>query len=158
MEENKVTLSSPWTEYYNKLCTLFMRDPDVRVSMADDPPVITVRVANAVKADALAQLLPEEMVFGNVVLQIRVVPANEAQTREDLLRCALYGNPVVSSISHYATIFGEYTYVMFKPIVAQYYNDNMRDPHGITTTVYQELAREILGEDAGTVYCTEDAR
>lgn len=153
----KLQLSSPWVEYYHKLCTLFSHDPEVHPTMTNDPAEITLRVDNQVKADALAKLLPAEMTWGNVTVPVKVVPANEG-TKANLLRNALHGNGAVSEIDDYETVYGDYTCVMFVPIVAQYYNDNMRDPNGITTTIYQELAKEIFGEDMGVVYCTEDVR
>lgn len=154
----KLALSSPWVEYYHKLCTFFRHDADVHLSIDYDTLEITLRVDNQLKADALTKLLPTEKTWGAVTIQIKVIPANEEENKAVLLQNALLGNEAVSDIDTYETMFGTYTCVLFKPIVAQYYNDNMRDPNGITTTLYQELAKEIFGEESDIVYCTEDDR
>lgn len=156
--ENTMTLSSPWVEYFNKLVAVFRYDQEVHVTMVGPDNEIQIRVDNQIKADALAKLLPMEKTFGNVTIRITVIPANEEEDRATLLRNALNGNPIVNDIAAFETVFGNFTCVIFEPVVAQYYNDNMRDPNGITTTLYQELAKEVFGESADVVYCTADNR
>lgn len=151
------TLSSPWVEFFRKIQTLFFYDNEVHVSMTDDNE-IQVRVDNQIKADALAKLLPSEKTFGNVTVRVTVIPSNAAETKADLIRNALHGNPVVRDIAEVESMFGVYSYVMFAPEVAQYFNDNMMHPDGITTTLYQELAKDLFGADGNVFFCTEDAR
>lgn len=155
--ENTITLSAPWVEYFNKLVTMFRYDPEVHITMSEQDKVVQIRVDNQIKANALAKLLPQEKTFGNITMKIQVIHSGE-EDQIAMLRNALNGNPVVNDIAVFDTIFGNFACVIFEPIVAQYYNDNMRDPSGITTTLYQELAKELFNTDNEIVYCTADNR
>lgn len=51
-----------------------------------------------------------------------------------------------------------FTYVVFEKEVVQYWNDNLADYNGLTSTLYQDLAKEIF-EDAnldGVYFCTDE--
>jgi hypothetical protein len=60
---------------------------------------------------------------------------------------------------------GEYwypplTYVVFKNRVVQFFNDNLNDPHGVISTLYQDIADEIFADmpyqaHGGIAYCTD---
>ena len=69
-------LSSPWVEFYREIEALFAQDDEVKVVYEEEKNEVKLYVENARKADALAQLLPTEKTFGNVVLKITVIPAN----------------------------------------------------------------------------------
>lgn len=51
--------------------------------------------------------------------------------------------------------FVPFTYVVFKNCVVQFFNDNLNDPHGIISTLYQEIAEEVLESVPNTYYCTD---
>ena len=46
-------------------------------------------------------------------------------------------------------------YVLFKKEVVQYDSDDISDFHGVCSTLYQDLAKEIIGEDEGIYFCTD---
>lgn len=148
-------VSAPWVNYYHEINAMFDRDPEVRVSFDEETPEIKIFVENSRKADALAQLLPTEKSFGNVILKITVVPANEALTKLDLIQEAFYGNPALSYVWQAKTPFGEFDYVVFENRVVQYFNDNMRDINGNKSTLYEDIAREVFGEETNLCFCTE---
>ena len=148
-------VSAPWVNYYHEINAMFDRDPEVRISFDEETPEIKIFVENSRKADALAQLLPTEKSFGNVILKITVVPANEAQTKLDLIQEAFYGNPALSYVWQAKTPFGEFDYVVFENRVVQYFNDNMRDINGNKSTLYEDIAREVFGEETNLCFCTE---
>lgn len=156
MENKKVKIAAPWTIYANQVEAMFKEDPDVKFKYDDETKVITLRVNGTDKADALAQLLPGEQNFGGVTLTLYVIPANEEETTKiDLFRRAFSGNPIVSEIMSLETLWGKLGFVVFKPKVVQYYNDNMFDLNGIKTTVYQDLAKELFDGDDKVFFCTE---
>ena len=47
------------------------------------------------------------------------------------------------------------TYVVFVNEVVQYYNDNLSDIHGLRSTLYQEIAKDIFETRLGVYYCTD---
>ena len=54
-----------------------------------------------------------------------------------------------------------FTYVVFKNCVVQFFNDNLNDPHGVLSTLYQDIAREVFGDcgmAGGVAYCTDVER
>ena len=150
-----VKISSPWVEYSRYMEAMFGKDPEVKVVFDEDAVAIKLFVDNPVKADALSQILPETKNFGGVVLTISVIPGDEKQTKEQLFKAAFNGNPVVDDV---VTVGGEllpnpFTYVVFKKEVVQFWNDNFGDPHGMKSTLYEEIARDAFNVD-GVLYCT----
>jgi hypothetical protein len=135
---------------------MFKEDKDIKFEYDDDRKVITLRVNENDKAEALAELLPAQKNFGNVTLEIRVIPANGVgQKSMDLFRMAFKGNPAISQITSVDTLWGTLGFVVFKPKVIQYYNDAMFDLNGVKSTIYEDLAREVFGKNDGIYYCTE---
>ena len=156
MEEKKVKLAAPWVIYANQIEAMFKEDKDIVFDYDDGNKVITLRVNGNDKADALSQLLPAKKTFGNVSIDIKIIPANDEDTRTiDLFRKAFNGNPIISEITTVNTMQGALNFVVFKPKVVQYHNDHMYDLNGICSTIYQDLAKEIFGWNNGIFYCTE---
>jgi len=151
-DAKKVGLASPWQTYFNKLKTLFGQDPEVHLSFDDrsEEKIITIRVDNLKKHDAIEKLLPEVRAFGNVIVRIIVIPPNEIRVidRAELLDRAFEGNPVYDKliiVEGGIPILGDTKYVMFKKKVAQFFNDNLADPNGNSSYLYADLAEEIFG-------------
>ena len=157
MAKEKVSLSSPWVLYYRKLQAFFEQDPEVEVKLEEQyEPAIHIYVDNAKKAEALEELLPEEMNFGNIKVPVIVIPSNNQTSKLDLLKIALEGNDAVVDIE---TIEGVFTnpisYIVFEKEVVQYYADDLGDLHGVNSTLYQDLAKEIFGNVSGVNFCTD---
>lgn len=157
--DGKVKMSAPWVVYAHQVEAMFKEDPDVKVEYYDDEDsekFLSLKVCGEDKADALAQLLPSDLEFGGVTLSIRVIPANDVKpTQMDLFRRALSGNPIVSGFVSAETLWGAVNFVVFKPEIVQYYDDNMMDLNGIRTTVYQDLAKEVFEGNDEVFFCTE---
>lgn len=159
----KLKLSPPWIEYYNELQAMFDHDDDVRIVYDEDEYIVNMYVNDSTKADAIAELLPVEKVFGNVKLTINVIPSNTSEPskiRERLYPSvyekAFYNNPVFSYVEEVTGIFSNpITYVVFVNEVVQYYNDNLSDIHGLRSTLYQEIAKDIFETRLGVYYCTD---
>ena len=149
-------LSAPWVNYFHELEALFREDPDVKLTYNNDDKSITLYVNGTAKAEALEELLPEEMDFGQVTLSIIVIPSNEKRTKASLLKDAFAGNEAFSFME---TIQGPMsnpmTFIVFKNKVVQYYTDNMGDIYGQRSTLYQDMAKEIFGESEGVFFCTD---
>jgi len=157
MEECKIGLCAPWTTYYRQLEALFKEDPEVRVAIDYDKSEIKLFVENAEKADAITQLLPTEKTWGSVTLKITVVPANVLNASHDaLVAKAFEGNPAVSFVHKTTGVFtNDITYVVFKPWIVQFFNDDLGDIHGCCTTLYQDIAKNVFGELNGVFFCTD---
>ena len=160
MAIENVSLVSPWVEYYRKLNALFREDPDVNVIYNEEKIEVRIYVNGSEKVEAIAQLLPEEKVFGNVTLNIVIVPDNSfgllrETNRNDLFKKAFSGNGAFSFVKTIKGVFNnDITYVVFKSEVVRYYNDDLGDIYGCRTTLYQELAKEVFVKQEGVFYCT----
>ena len=157
MENKKVVLSSPWANFFKEVQVLFDEDPEIKVIYDDNTPEIKLLVDSIDKADALSKLLPVEKSFGNVTLKITIVPANDNnESRIRLLEKAFKNNPVFSFAQTAEGIFtNPVHYFVFRNQVVQYYNDDLGDINGNRSTLYQEIAKEVFGEDEGVHFCTD---
>jgi hypothetical protein len=153
----KLELSAPWVIYANKVAALFDGDQEVEVEYDNDAREVTIRVANATKADAISKLFPEEVEFGNVKLYIEVVPANEDQSNAALFRRAFAGNlNVADVVTVDGVLVNDPTYVVFEPEVVQFYSDNGGDINGLTSTLYETIAKELWADRFPNIlFCTD---
>ena len=129
----------------------------VRTEKAPNPLISTLLPS----ANAVVSLLKTTSTilstsFGNVSVTVRVIPANVEKKKIDLIRDAFSGNPI---FSYATTVEGVMTnpisYAVFKPEVCQIWNDNLHDPHGLVSDLYENIAREIIGEDGGIFFSTD---
>ena len=151
-----ITLASPWIIYYNKIKAMFQEDPDVKIVFNEKNYIIKLYVENTEKAEAISLLLPETVNFGNITVHINVIPGNRFKCADvDIFRKAFEGNPAVVNISTIDTPVGDESFVIFKNKVVQYHNDDMWDYHGICSTLYQDLAKELFGDFMTIHFCTD---
>lgn len=149
-------LSSPWVTLYHEVDALFGSDPDVTVKYDEtaEGKYIKLYVEGQTKADAIAAIIPDKKEFGNVTVNLVVVPSNEGR-QIDKFRCAFEGNPAVSYVR---TVQSPYVppvdFVVFRNKVVQFYNDEICDINGNKTTLYQDIAKDIF-DDAGVFFCTD---
>ena len=153
----KVNLSSPWVNFHREIDAMFGSDPEINVVYDEKKNAVRLYVNNAAKAEALETLLPAERQFGNVTMTVEVIPANEPKDCiADLFRTAFQDNPVFAYTKTGSDpITNDFTYVVFKNKVVQYFIDNLHDVHGNRSTLYQEIARDIFGETNGIFFCTD---
>jgi ubiquitin C len=66
-------------------------------------------------------------------------------TTEEALRIAFKNNDALSFIHCVETMFKDrVTYVVFRKTVVQYFCDNMMDIHGVKSTLYEDIARDVF--------------
>ena len=152
MSEVRMKILPPWSIYIKKIEALFDGDPQIacNVNYGGTAPSIVLSCNNGDKVAALQQILPEEIGFGNVALKIAIdgTPSNRAfKSKVELFDTAFEKNPAYA----YSVCPAEEgyqwvgtTYVVFKNCVVQFFADNLNDCHGIISTLYQDLAEDIL--------------
>lgn len=154
MNNVRLKLSPPWITYVNELMALFDGDPQIAFNVTDGGRKVVLAGNNAEKNAALARLLPNEKKFGNVILEISIdgPMSNRAfVSNRELFECAFAGNPVFAyavAPAQDGYYYIDFTYVVFKNCVVQFFNDNLNDCHGIVSTLYQDIAAEVFA-DAG---------
>lgn len=145
-------LSAPWYTYYRKLKALFEADPEVRICFHEDTNTVALEAATVEKAEAIRELLPREVRFGNVLLtvHVRAVPQS-APNINSIIRAAFKGNPnfvdCLTSIGPSSV-----TFVIFTNKVVQIWNDDITDANGLISTLLEAVASEVLVLPNG-VYC-----
>ena len=164
MSDVRLKILPPWTLTIRKLEALFDGDPQIafNTDFSGAHPTVVLACNNGDKVAALQKLLPDEVVFGGVTLKVTIdgVPSNRAfATKKELFETAFSGNPAFA----YAVTPGDdswwisTTYVVFKNYVVQFFADNLNDCHGVISTLYQNIAEELLtGEAARGVYFNTD--
>lgn len=154
---SSIGLASPWVSYVHKVKALFDPDPEITIKFDENELILSLFVEDAIKADALMQLLPSTKEFGNVTLQINVIPANGIYTTADLFAKAFHNNPILSQMIDTPSIFSNpVSYMLFRNEVVQYYNDNLNDYYGFESTLYEDLARDVFeGKHSGVFFCTD---
>lgn len=164
----KLNLASPWVLYYREVSAMFERDSEVHVLLDEDNYILKIYVEDSLKADAIAYLMPEERVFGNISLKIEVIPANKLNGRkrtlneyefkgfQDVFEAAFYKNPAFVFADEVYLQTNMLCYVVFNKIVVQYFSDDLGSCFGLTSTLYEDLARDIFKPLDGVYYCTNN--
>lgn len=146
-------IQSPWVIFYKEVYSLFAKDDEVEVLFNNDEPELKIVVSgNDEKAACIARFFPKQKKFGNVVLNCSVVgddgqPVPDVDLPDDIAMTKVFdGNGALSFDKLIRTPF-EYSilYIVFKREVVQYYSDNMYDLNGVTSTLYEDIARHIFG-------------
>ena len=153
--EEKIKLSPPWINYFRKIEALFKEDPDIKIRYIEDPIAIRLYVADNLKAAALEKLLPSVKEFGGTRIYIEVIPSNKEMTKDSLFKTAFNGNPIFEEMVDVGDVFvNPIHYCVFRKEVVQYWNDNLADPHGNVSTLYQDIAKEVFEDTDGVIFCT----
>ena len=155
---NKLEISSPWVTYVRQIKLLFGQDPAIKITFDENNLNLKLYVSGEKKAIAIEELLPDKIVFGNVVLTISVIPIDVRMLKQvsKVFEAAFEGNPIFKEVVNVNGISSnDSTYVIFKNKVAQYWNDNLCDPNGLCSTLYQDVAKEVLTKLNDVYYCTE---
>lgn len=164
MKNEKFGLRSPWVLYFEKMNCLFGGDKEIKLDFDEEDMVISIRVDNPRKASALSRLIPCEVPFGTVTVNIGVIPNNSAMSREQLskdaspievITAALEGNSAVAQIRAVSKgLFRNLCYCVFKKEVIQYGADSIGDINGNESTLMQNIATEIFEYANGVYFCT----
>ena len=152
----KQKISPPWVTFYKEMDALFGEDPEIEVKYDAASYTVALYVDNPEKADALTVLLPEEKVFGNVTVKIKVLPANKLTVNVTLFQKAFEGNPAFAFVKTAGTpFFDSFRYVVFKNRVVQFFNDDIRSVYGVKSTLYEDIARDVFADFDGIFFCTD---
>ncbi len=154
---NEVKMSAPWITFYKEVEALFEHDADVRVFFDEDKYKLTLSVDDTKKAEALSRLMPFEKDFGNITVNIEVVPANKIEDASvlELFDIAFGDNDAFWDIKQIASPVGSFNYAIWSGDVVQFYNDNMRDIDGKTSMLYENIAKDVFGDNWAVFHCTE---
>lgn len=165
MTDIRMKISPPWITYVNEVNCLFEHDPEVQLIYDNDEKTVELYVEDPTKAFAIDRLLPDEVEYGNIVLEVKVIPGNKASSEEIpenptndwFFNTAFKNNPVFAYTKTINGLFSnDLTYVVFKNKVVQFFNDNLNDIHGLISTLYQEIAEEVFSDELnGVCYCTD---
>ena len=150
-----IKMSAPWYIYFEQLKALFEQDDEVDLDIIeeDEGYKIEIFVADDIKAEAIAKLLPEKKVFGNVEVLIYVYPStNERDGWIETFADAFEGNPIIEDILPYSGPAHDQNFVVFKKEVVQYYSDNIQSVDGVTSTIYEDIAREVFEDAPGGIF------
>lgn len=140
---------APWYDLLHELEGLFKYDDDVTVSMDKVKLEIDVYVKGAAKAAALTWFLTDHKEFGTIQVPINVIPSNEGETTESLLKTAFAGNPLIADIIAMPSetpVLGDVTYLVAEPAVIQYDGDNISSPWGIETLTVEEALKDVVAD------------
>lgn len=151
MNNVRLKLSPPWTTFVNEITALFDGDPEIAINYNENERKVVLATNNGDKAAALLKLLPSEKVFGNITLKIGVdgpISNKAFVSNFELMSTVFDRNPALSMVKVVDGIITAFTYVVFKNCVVQFFNDNLNDLHGVVSTLYEDLARDIFA-DAG---------
>lgn len=162
----KIKLSAPWDTYYEQVKALFGDDSEIHIVFDEEKKDLKLYVDTAAKADALQNLFPIEKEWGGVTMTITIIPPNKESafkvvrnremTSKEIIEYAFCNNPhFIEYIDVDFPLWNGFVYVMFKNEVIQYYTDDLGDPNGMTSTLAQNIAKEIFEPVDGVYYCTE---
>ena len=162
-EKNGFHISSPWVTFANKMKALFENDDDIIVNDIEDNSgtlVLMIEVKKHSKFKALYQLLPETVKFGNITLFIEVYDKADNVEHDyfSLFNTLFAGNGSVTNVLGAKDHTGaEHVFVMFKPEVKQFFNDDMFDLNSLWSGLNQDIAKEVFEEaaSAGVHFCTD---
>lgn len=151
----KMKISPPWVTYYRELNEFFNEDADITVEFDEDKKEITIKTTRYEKNLALKKVLQREKDFGGVKLKINVIYDDPEIDALNAFKQLSIDNPVFKYICTFPTSTNPISYVMLAKEVVQYWNDDLSDPHGITSTLYENIARNIFKEDEGIIFSTD---
>lgn len=155
-----VQLSPPWVTFANEMKAMFKYDDTVRVVFDQVNMKLRLYVESAVKAEALEQLLVKQAVFGNVTVDVEVIPGNASSDKYvNLYATAFESNPaLIDTVYADSTPLGSFVYIIWSGKAVQFFDDNLGDYQGKKTMLMEEIARDVLAEQPHTYHCTEDIR
>lgn len=160
-EETRETLCPPWLTYRNEVSVLFDQDPEVSVSRLkpgndDNEFIMTISSRNISKIRAISMLIPAKISFGNVTLTTNFNIIDNCATVSDIYRSAFAGNPALQDIiENVPSGKAKFIYLLFQNKVVHFWNDNLGDPYGNVSTLYQNIAASVCKKYENVYFCTE---
>lgn len=148
-KEQNVGISSPWMTYYKKLVALFFDDPELEVKWNEDEKSIIIESTNTFKIMALEKLLEPTVTYGNVTITVKcLVKDGSEESVASIFRTAFAGNPHISEVIEQETMGCiDQTFVLFKPEVIQFFNDDLTDYHGNWNGLSEDIMRDVINKN-----------
>lgn len=156
-------LSPPWISYHRMVLALFGGDPEVQVRdlFTDDDTNYRYLVlcSTAKKASAIKALLKVGK-FNDITITAVVYGPDEnseaapaEKLEPQLVEDAFVGNPLFVEMVNRGGPFAM-SFCVFAREVVQYWNDNLGDLWGFTSTIAENIAREVLNDVERVAFCT----
>lgn len=158
-KSDKVKLSPPWVGHMSMLASFFKGDKRVRIGSVEGRTGIIEVFCNDMY-QALSLVLRQKIRFGNVTLNINLVPSNgmKLKTKEmsdlDALKVVLKKNPAFDKIRTTKDGPMQFVTALFKPVVLQWYNDNIGNPWKLTTSIFESEANKVFKGELGICWST----
>lgn len=151
MNDVRLKILPPWSITIEELIALFDGDSQMafNCNFSGTNPSVTISCNNGDKVAALQEVLPSFYSYGNVKLDVEIdgTPSNITFTnKKELFDTLFKGNPAYaySIMPPSEAWYPSMVYVVFKNCVVQFFADNLNDCHGITSTLYQDIAAKVL--------------
>jgi len=158
----RLKLSPPWNTYWSEVNGLFAADAQIKVSPLEETDggyVMKIYVDDQDKYVALTNILPQKKVYGNVTLDIQLIPADASlaaplpkSITEDILDCyetalkdtgRMVGKELVQVPGG-----AEIGYVITECGVYQFFNDDLTTLYGWKTITIEDLFKDVFGVNA----------
>lgn len=147
-KEQNVDISSPWMTYYKKLVALFNDDPELEVKWNEDEKSVIIESTNTFKILALEKLLDPSITFGNVTITVKCLVKNGSEdSAAAIFKTAFAGNPHFSKVIETTITAIDETFVLFKPEVIQFFNDDITDYYGNWNGLAEDITRDVIKKD-----------
>lgn len=160
----KLVLEAPWETWCKELKAMFKYDKDIEVSDIYEPDNgmdtdygVAIMVSNHEKFIALDRLMPRMKSFGNVTLGIDLFDEENMEVdMASMFKTLFNGNPIVDSVQTRTDQTGtDWNYVLFKPDVIQFFDDDLTDYNGLWSGLAEDIARDVFEENGrGVCFCT----
>ena len=162
----QITLEAPWYSFQKKVSSLFKGDPDIIVSEVyevegeDYQYAFDIEIRKHDKYVAMDRVMPAIKSFGNVKMAIMLFDEENANGNPDaeVYETIFRDNPILEGIKDIIDPAGiHHGYVVFKPEVIQFFDDELSSYNGKWSGLAQDIAREIFdNEFRGVHFCTAD--
>ena len=153
-----IKLSPPWQSFFKEVCELFSEDKEVTPVYNDEKKALTLIVTSYEKAQALKQIFPKTKSFGKIIVDIEIKYQGRILPIAEVYKAAFNNNPAFKYTYSFDTGENRINYVVFEKKVVQYWNDDMSDPHGVTSTLYANIANNIFGDKDGVIFSTDSEK
>lgn len=163
---NNLKMQSPWQSFQGKVKALFENDHLIEVGDLIDNGngsyILPIEVKKHTKYEALARLLPRNMIFGNIKVEIQLYDTENGLSSSEeiakLFEAAFEGNAIFRDVKVAQDMTGTlHNFVRFEPVVLQFFNDDLSDYNGNWSGLAMDIARdELFNEYAemGVHFCT----
>jgi hypothetical protein len=155
----RVTLSPPWDIFVSEVEALFKHDDGVKVVYDENERILKLYIDDDEKYDALYNVMRKEIMFGNVTLRVELIPSNQRDvvfySKDEAFEKIFKGNTAVDYVKTVDFFTSQMTYVVFAPIIAQFFTDDISDIHGYRSMLYHDIAKDVFGNIANVNFCVD---